>query len=73
MTTHEVKIPKKCPLCGIGTLEKGESVALIRYNTETKELLIKSPTHVEVIPTHLLACNNCGYVVLLSATKVPEL
>ena len=70
---HEVRLPKKCKLCDVGTLKVGEDVALVAYNAASKELLMQSPQHVECVPCHTLVCEHCGNIILLSALKVPRI
>ncbi len=70
MSTYDVNLPTKCSLCGIGELEQAEDAAMILYDAKTGVLDIRSMDDIGIIPVHTLICNHCGYLVLLSATKV---
>lgn len=70
MSTYDVDLPAKCSLCGIGELERVGAVGLIGYDVDTGELDIKSLKDIGIVPAHILMCNHCGNLILLSATKI---
>ena len=72
MALRAVDIPTKCTLCGVGTLKNERDVGLIRLDTKAKILHMKTTGTADVFPAHVLACDNCGHLVLLSAQRIPE-
>lgn len=72
-----LNIPRKCLFCGEGTLYTRRDVALIGLDTITNEVLIKppetegKPPEIGATPAHMLICDRCGFIVLLSSVILP--
>ncbi len=56
-----ISIPSKCPLCDLGELVEVGYTALPKYDPDTQ-----STDHSKSLKARVLACNRCGYFVLLA-------